>query len=175
MKKKRFRPRIKKESSIDVEITSLLDILVILLVFLLKNYNASDLILNPAENLNLATSKSLELGNKTVMIQVNKDKFFWVDEQKIGQIDLKESSITLLREKLEEIKKALEEEVVQLAGRNLASATDIELLQRKKLAQTRINLVFDQDLPYEYIKLVMHTSALSGFPEFKFIVKGKSQ
>ena len=35
-----------------------------------------------------------------------------------------------------------------------------------------INLVFDEKLPYKTMKSVMHTSAIAGYTEFKFIVQG---
>ena len=48
--------RRKKREPVDIDITSLLDILVIMLVFLLLNYNASDLKLELVPNLEMAPS-----------------------------------------------------------------------------------------------------------------------
>ena len=55
--KKRFGRKRNREA-VDVDITSLLDILTILLVFLLKSYNASDLKLDLTKNLEMADSAS---------------------------------------------------------------------------------------------------------------------
>ena len=35
-----------------------------------------------------------------------------------------------------------------------------------------INLVFDKELSYKKMQKIMHTSALAGYTEFKFIVQG---
>ena len=35
-----------------------------------------------------------------------------------------------------------------------------------------VNLVFDKDTPYKSLQKIMHTSAVAGFTEFKFIVQG---
>lgn len=57
--KRTFIKRKRRESELDI--TSLLDILVILLVFLLKSYNSSELKVNVVDNLNLPSSESREL------------------------------------------------------------------------------------------------------------------
>ena len=42
----------------------------------------------------------------------------------------------------------------------------------KRDGKRKINILLDQGLPYEVLHKVMHTSALAGFSEFKFIVQG---
>lgn len=140
-----------KKEPMDIDITSLLDVLVILLVFLLKSYNASDLKLNLVKNLKVPDSKARQLGNHALIVQVDKNKNIYVNQKKIGLITTSGENEKLLNElKLK---------------RELASTP--ELKKEKK-----INLVFDQDLPYKVMKSVMHTSAIAGYTEFKLIVQG---
>ena len=49
---------------------------------------------------------------------------------------------------------------------------DNAALKSKEANKKKVNIVLDQSLPYSVLRKVMHTSALAGFPEFKFIVQG---
>ncbi|MBK25821.1 MAG: hypothetical protein CME70_17610 [Halobacteriovorax sp.] len=152
----------RKKEEMDVDITSLLDILVILLVFLLKSYNASDLKLEPAEKIELPSSKSQALGRHSVIIQVSSEKDIWIDNEKIGKLSDNGDKIDILFDQLKKMKEKEEESL-----RSIAS-----LEERKKKESKQVNLVLDQSLPYQVVRRVMHTSALAGYPEFKFIVQG---
>jgi len=152
----------RKKEEMDVDITSLLDILVILLVFLLKSYNASDLKLEPAEKIELPSSKSQALGRHSVIIQVSSEKDIWIDNEKIGKLSDNGDKIDILFDQLKKIKEKEEE--------SLRSIASVE--ERKKKESKQVNLVLDQSLPYQVVRRVMHTSALAGYPEFKFIVQG---
>ena len=63
-----------------------------------------------------------------------------------------------------------EEKIKALEERSPASEKGS--LERRKKMNKRVNIVLDQSLPYQVLRQVMHTSALAGFPEFKFIVQG---
>ena len=138
-----------------MDITSLLDVLVILLVFLLKSYNASDLTLDLVDNLKLPDSNTQMLGNHAVIVQVNKDSKLFINNNEVGAVIGNSDKIPDLYNKLIEIKK--EEEKV---------AKEHDVKQGKN-----INLVFDANLPYATVRKVMHTAALAGYPQFKFIVQ----
>ena len=152
----------RKKEEMDVDITSLLDILVILLVFLLKSYNASDLKLEPAAKISLPDSKSQQLGRHSVIVQVNVDKEIWINNDKIGLLSPGGDKIDVL---FDQLKKMKDEEQEQL--RTIANVEE-----RKKKESKQVNLVLDQALPYQVVRRVMHTSAMAGYPEFKFIVQG---
>lgn len=143
----------RKTEPMDLDITSLLDVLVILLVFLLKSYNASDLKLNLVKDLVVPNSDARKLGHHAVIVQVDSNKKLYVNSKQIGTISGSGENADLLQ-KLKEIR---EEDT----KRSPASAT-----------VKAINLVFDQGIPYKVMKGVMHTSAIAGYTEFKFIVQG---
>ena len=142
----------RKSEPMDIDITSLLDILVILLVFLLKSYNASNLKLDLVKDLKVPNSEARKLGAHSVIVQVDRQHNIWVKRKKIGSIDIS-------GQKIDSLYTCLEEEQKQY-----------ELKNKKK--NKAINLVFDKELSYKKMKKIMHTSALAGYTEFKFIVKG---
>lgn len=132
----------------DIDITSLLDILVILLVFLLKSYNASSLKLDLTKKLDIAASDQRKLGQHAMIIQVDKDNGIWVKNKKIASI----SDMS----KLEEVLKQ---------GRSIAT-------EKEKKEGKLVNLVFDKDLEYSSIQKVMNLCAENMYTKFKLIVKG---
>lgn len=152
MKRMFFKDKGRRvKETMDLDITSLLDVLVILLVFLLKSYNASNLKLNLVKNLVVPNSEARKLGDHAIIIQVDSDKKLFINKRQIGSIN----SYGEHEQLLSELKLMRE-----------GSKTEIE--KKAKM----INLVFDQTLPYKVVKSVMHTSAMAGYTEFKFIVQG---
>lgn len=150
--RKRFQRKREKSEPMELDITSLLDILVILLVFLLKSYNASNLKLNLVKSLTIPDSKARKLGNHSVIVQVDNNKQIWIDNKIIGRINKGEKIDSLydaLKEKKDKAKKI-----------------------NPKVVSKSVNLVLDKKLSYTSMQKVMHTSALAGYTEFKFIVQG---
>ena len=154
MKKKFQRKRIRE--GVDVDITSLLDILTILLVFLLKSYNASDLKLDLTQGLEMAQSESKAMTRFAPVIQVNKETMVFLNNKSIGRIPAS-GSMTMLTQKLKEEREKLE---TQNQGKKTAHPSEL------------VNLVFDKEMDYQYVQRIMNDSALAGYSQFKFIVKG---
>lgn len=161
MRKKTFGKVRKKVNALDLDITSLLDILVILLVFLLHSFNSSDLEVNFVEDLVLPNSNSKDYGHHSVIVQVNKDKRIWVDNQEIGKIQNLEMEIPELLNVL----KAKKEE----------SDSKLSPEDAQKVTNHKINVLIDESLKYENVRQIMHTAAMAGFPAFKFIVKSNDE
>jgi len=153
MKKKFQRKRIRE--GVDVDITSLLDILTILLVFLLKSYNASDLKLDLTQGLEMAESDSQHMTRFAPVIQVNKEAMVFLNNKAIGRIPAS-GSMLALTQKLKEEKEKFD------AQEGVKSNRPNEL----------VNLVFDKEMDYQYVQRIMNDSALAGYSQFKFIVKG---
>ncbi|MCY4643433.1 MAG: biopolymer transporter ExbD [Bacteriovoracales bacterium] len=160
-------PPRKKEVN-EVDITSLLDVLVILLVFLLSVYSSSPFEVELAEDLTLPFSSSQKFGSQAPVIQVDKYRNIWLDKDNIGTIDFDDSSehIDFLALSLEKIKAQREKEEEGRSPKR-STASNARDNDRK-----RINILLDENLPYEVIQKIMHTSALEGFNEFKLIVQG---
>ena len=153
--KRRFNRR-KSSNEVDVDITSLLDILTILLVFLLKSYNASDLKLDLTKNLEMADSKARSMTRFAPVVQINKEAVVFLNNKEVGRLPAS-GGMPALTNLLKEERKKIEIE---------------NLKKQHKLNAELINLIFDRDMDYQIVQNVMHTSALAGYSQFKFIVKG---
>ncbi|MCK5884088.1 MAG: biopolymer transporter ExbD [Bacteriovoracaceae bacterium] len=149
-----------KKELMEIDITSLLDILVILLVFLLKSYNASDLSVDIVSNLTLPNSSSMKLGNHAVIVQVDKRGTIYVDNIEVKEAHFGGDKISGLYETLKMKKKESEK------------SREVSLTHSKNRSD-HVNILLDQDHPYEIMQKVMHTSALAGFSKFKLIVKAQ--
>lgn len=153
--KKRFGRR-RERQEVDVDITSLLDILTILLVFLLKSYNASDLKLDLTKNLEMADSNAREMTKYAPVLQVNKESKVFLNNKEIGRLPASGS-------------------MASLTSALKAEKAKTEELNKGKLHPHKaelVNLVFDKDMDYNVVQRVMNDSALAGYSQFKFIVKG---
>lgn len=155
--KKKFT-RHKEREAVDVDITSLLDILTILLVFLLKSYNASDLKLDLQKGLDMAESDAKALTRYAPVIQVNKEEKVFLNNKEIGRMPAS-GEMPVLTEALKKAKAGIEADNAKKA-KNQQTNTEL------------VNLVFDKDMDYAVVQRVMHDSALAGYSQFKFIVKG---
>lgn len=155
MRTQSIRQQRRNKGAADVDITSLLDVLVILLVFLLKSYNASDLTLDLANDLTLPDSNTQMLGNHAVIVQVNKDSKLFINNEEVGAVIGGSDKIPDLYDRLTKLKEENDK---------VAQQHDME-------KGKNINLVFDASLPYSTVRKVMHTAAIAGYPQFKFIVQ----
>lgn len=154
----------KKDRNNELDITSLLDILVILLVFLLKSYNASELKVNLAKKMTLPVSESRDLGHQHVLIQVNGEGELFMNNEKLGLVNSRSpESIAFLSKELLKVKKKIEQE------RGIAS---VDMSEKELEENSKVNILFDQETPYEVMNKVMNTTAENGFAHFKFIVRG---
>lgn len=155
--KRKFQ-RHKNREPVDVDITSLLDILTILLVFLLKSYNASDLKLDLQKNLEMADSDARAMTRYAPVIQINKEARVFLNNKEIGRLPAS-GEMPVLTEALKKAKAGIEADNSKKAANQ---QTNTEL----------VNLIFDRDMDYAVVQRVMHGSALAGYSQFKFIVKG---
>lgn len=161
----RHRKKRLKGKVLDLDITSLLDILVIILVFLLKSYNTSGVLFNVPRGIGLPQSKSKDNNTPGVVIQVSRQKV-WVDDELV---------ITELRAK----------NVADHGGRRLIALFDklvekrrtIELIKknspRSQTFQGTANLIIDKTVKYNLIKKVLYTAAEAQFIKYKFVVLGE--
>ena len=152
-----------RKGPFEVDITSLLDILVILLVFLLRSYDTSGIIMTVPQGIELPNSNSQSINTAGVQIQVSADKI-WVDNTAVLETDnlpkvvYDQGGKRIVPLFNELVKK--KEEIKKLAMQT-PKATDFSGIA---------NLIVDKSLKYSYLKKVMYTSAAAGFKEFKFVV-----
>ena len=157
--------RVRKAAgAFDIDITSLLDILTIMMVFLLQSYNSSGVVINVPKDIELPRSTSETLNTFGVNIQVSKSQI-WVDDkevlntQNVDDRKLFDDSgrrIIPLFDQLVKIKETIKQSE--------------KLSPDAKTFSGVANLVVDKSLKYNYLKKVMYTCAAAGFKEFKFVV-----
>lgn len=159
----RFSRGKRKERVFDIDITSLLDILTILLVFLLQSYNSSGVVINVPKGIDLPRSASETLNTFGVNIQVSKTNIF-VDDAEVVNTEIPNEQlfdeggrrIVPLYNELVKIKETIKQSE--------------KLSPQAKKFSGIANLVVDKTIKYEYLKRVMYTCATAGFKEFKFVV-----
>lgn len=149
LKRKMIR---KKKGMMDIDITSLMDIMTILLVFLLKSYNPSDLFVDLTKDIELPGSKVKELGENSIIVKVDKNL---------------KSTIDGVEVKNDEHMQALLNEKKLYFDKNFAKH------KRSPAGHVPLNLVIHKDIAYKSIKPILNMATVSGFNSFKFIVKAK--
>lgn len=163
----RSKKRRNKREPVDIDITSLLDILVILLVFLLRSYNSSGVTLTIPKGITLPNSESISINTAGVMIQASKEKI-WVDTETVLDVENPPKQI------------------YDEGGRRIVPLYN-ELVKKKEEIKTMAkqapikkfsgvaNLIIDKSLKYSYVKKIMYTCAAAGFKQYKFVVMGEEQ
>lgn len=165
----RARKKRKQKEDFELDITSLLDILVILLIFLIKSYNSSGVTLNIPEGIELPKSKSSSVNTAGVIIQVSKEKI-WVDTKNV--LDSSELPKVVYDQGGRRIIPLYDELVKKVEEiKNLALQTNNKVKSFSGVA----NLIIDKSIKYDYVKKIMYTCAAAGFKEYKFVVMGEEQ
>lgn len=156
-------------SSFKIQITSMVDMFIILLVFLLKSYSTSPVNVTPNANLQLPQS-TVSTDPVDVLKMVVSKTAVYVEDEKVA--DLKNNEF----------------EAAQIDGndkefiRPLYDALDKKAQQSKDLSKVnetvefdgKVFLQVDRDLPYSVLKKIMYTSMLAGYYDVKFAVVSKN-
>lgn len=163
----RHRGRRNKKALIDLDITSLLDILVIMLVFLLKSYNSTGIILNVPKDITLPRSNSSDVNTSGVVVQVS-PTMMWVDDQVILN------------------KEEPKGRIYDYGGRRIIPLFN-ELVEKKKIVKQIeksspeakkfsgvVNLIVDKTIKYSEVKKILFTAAEAGYKSYKFVVLGEN-
>jgi biopolymer transport protein ExbD len=163
----RFNDR-KLPSTFRIQITSMVDMFVILLVFLLKSYSTSPVNINPSDKLTLPASSSAKNPVDVLNLSVSKIGIF-VDNKKI--VDLQDGNLDV---------KDVESTDTQFI-RPLYAELDAQADKSRKIAAVNDTLEFDgkvilqadRSLPYELLRKVMYTSMMAGYADVKIAVMQK--
>ncbi len=144
----------------ELNLTSLMDVLIILLFFLLMSYNPSVLEINTPEGVNPPFSESLELGTDAVIFQVNVDKDVYYGKDVIGNVENEADDAKIV----EILTKAFEEQ----------KARFVKKYGEKTEAYKNINYILDSKLTYGAMEQIMRLSSMAGFDNYKFVVRSKA-
>jgi biopolymer transport protein ExbD len=151
-----------------IQITSMVDMFVILLVFLLKTYSTSPVNITPKDGMVLPESTSTMDPVDVLKMVVSQDAVF-VDDKKIidldkgkfGKADIDTADPQFVRPLYE----ALDNHAKH--AQEISKVNDAFEFEGKVLVQA------DRDLPYEVLKRIMYTSMMAGYSEVKLAVVGQ--
>ena len=162
MSRKRFirnRSRGRKNSQVmDIDITSLLDILVIMLVFLLKSYNSSGIVLNVPKGITLPESKSITQNTSGVIVQVSPTTI-WVDDQEIVNSEKTGRSFDRGGRRIIPLFNEL------IKKKNLIKRIEKTSPNAQKFSGV-VNIIVDKSIKYNVIKKLMYTCAEAGYKQY---------
>ena len=170
MARRGFKKYMDKRSpaTFKIQITSMVDMFVILLVFLLKSYSTSPVQLSPGKDMTLPASTSLVDPVDVLKLQVSKNAIF-VEDKKI--MDLKDGVVDV---------KDVDQNDTQFL-RTLYTELDGQANKSRSIASKNEEMEFDgkvimqadRNLPYELLKKVMYTSMMAGYSDVKIAVLSK--
>lgn len=158
-RRRRYEPNVNKNSTFTLNITSMTDMFVLLLVFLLQSYSTSEVQLTPENGLRLPSSASLVNPTEAVRISLSQDALK-IDENKIADVKNADFLPQDLEDKDTNFIKPLFEELDKLAK----SSSD-----KAHIKEGRILLQADKELPYATLRKVMYTASMAGFPQLKLV------
>lgn len=157
-RRKRFDPKIKRNSTFLLNITSMTDMFTLLLVFLLQNFASSGVPLEPAKGVSLPASNSALNPVEGLKVTVSKDELR-IDDRVIASLNSKQFQAKDLDPKDASFVPNLFNELNKLA----------ENKDKDYLKEGRVLLQADASLPYETLRKVLYTASMAGFPQLKMV------
>ena len=154
-------------------ITSMMDMMTIILCFLLKSYQTTDVTIESSADLQIPTSSALAPIKKVVQLVVTRSRIL-VEGEHILDLDQREENGNMVSHVADADKKG--QLIDELYNRLLEAAEQAkengELFGGIEDAQFKgqIMLQCDQNLPFSLIREVMYTAGQAQFGEFKFVV-----
>ncbi len=156
--------RVKKQKDAHLIITSLIDVFVIVLVFLLRSVSSEGNLMTSADNLVLPMSSRSKSPTEVSLTIIGDQDNINVDDHSVAKTSdvrkqdslLVPSILKLLEKKREEEKKA-------------------EVLGIIKEATGKVVVQFDKNTPYDIITKIMATCGYAGYSNIKFAVTKRGE
>ncbi len=160
-----MKKRKKLPASFKIQITSMVDMFVILLVFLIKSYSTSPVQVAPSNDIRLPSSVSETNPVDVLKLMVSKSGVF-VEGQKVVELD----GGTIDKKFLDPTDADYIPELFKHLDEQAKKTQDIAKVNNTVQFEGKILVQADKDLHYSMIKKVMHTSAVAGYSDVKFAV-----
>jgi biopolymer transport protein ExbD len=156
----RRKRRRKSDGTVKLNITSMIDMFTLMVVFLLKNYSSQGQLVTPATGLLLPTSSieknaeealSVKISSNTIMVEnevvIDSVSYASIMSQKDFMI---QQLYTVLNQHSQEAKKSSEMFKTEFSG--------------------KISIQGDVEIPYNILTRVMYTCGQAGYPNMNLIV-----
>lgn len=164
---KKFMDR-RSPSAFKIQITSMVDMFVILLVFLLKSYSTSPVNISPKEGLSIPESTSNVNPIEVVNLIVSKDAVFVGDEK---VVDLKEGRF--IASDIDSTDPQFIQKIYKALDQHAEKAKAISEVNEEFVFDGKVLLQADRDIQYNVLKRVMYSSMMAGYADVKLAVAQK--
>jgi biopolymer transport protein ExbD len=170
MFRKAMAPKKRKEREAageikELNITAMMDIMTIILVFLIKSYSTSSVTVTASEDIRPPISTTRQTPKDTIAITVTPKGILVGDRRKVELVNMTVSKADLEGKKILPLDAALKKEVEKLkyiAERNPAAPFNHE-----------VSVIGDKRIPYELLSSVLYTAGQNELENFRFIVIAK--
>ncbi len=170
----RFMKRSKQTEDVSLQITSMADIFIILLVFLLKSYSAGTITISPSKDTQLPTAAANDKAAEALKVEISEGAVL-VEGKPVATIhgfrfangDLGENGVS------RSLVQAFEQERAKTAGGPAPASQgdgESDSSAAPKLADPRVVILADQRAPYATIKTVLASAATQGYTDIKLAV-----
>ena len=146
--------------TVKLNITSMMDMFTIILVFLIKNFSTEGAIVTPADNLTLPKSSVERKAKEALSVKISRNSIMVENTQVID-----ENSYARLLEQKEFLVTSLYDALVNFAeeGRKMASISGTPF-------SGDITIQGDVEIPYSVLTRVMYTCGQAGYPNMNLFV-----
>jgi biopolymer transport protein ExbD len=144
-------------------LTSMIDIMVVILLFLLKSYSTSGVLIQPAQGVDLPSSTITTNPLKVLTIIVKKDGIFEEDNGRAGR-------------RLDDFASLQNDALVDLPS--LSSFLEKVQERTRSLGRedkTIITVQGDKTIPYRWVLKIINTCSNAGFDKVDFVVQKESK
>lgn len=155
-------------SSFKIQITSMVDMFVIILVFLIKSYSTSPINVAPTKDMTLPISTVESDPVDVVKLMVSKSGIF-LEQKKV--MDLENG--TPMKQDLDSNDPLFLSALFKELDGKAKLAKDISKVNDTLEFDGKILMQADKDLPYSLLQKVMYTSMLAGYSDVKLAVVAK--
>ena len=156
--------KVKKQEEAGLIITSLIDVFVIVLVFLMRTISAEGNLMTSADNLVLPMSARAKSPTEVSLTIIGDQKHITVDDKQLIDTEKVRAQDSLLVGAIYEVllKKREEEKKAEVLG-------------IIKEATGKVVVQFDKNTPYDIITKIMATCGYAGYNNIKFAVTKKGE
>ena len=158
----------RQSSELSLQITSMADIFTIILVFLLKSYSTSSVVVSPSSGMKLPIAQSLNAPVEALKIEIS-ETALQVENKPI--LSLKSYQFDP------------HDLLPNSTSKTLAHALEVEKKKQELIAKanpsvkvdSKILIIADQKVPYVTLKSVLSSAAAHGFTDFKLVAIAQNQ
>ncbi len=149
-------------SEVSLQITSMADIFIIILVFLLKSYSTSSVQVSPSIGMKIPEANHLQNPLEAVQIEVS-ESLLQIEKKPVAQLTHFQFNPEDLNS--EHISKSVSLSLDKEKRRQLLIAKTNPGVQ----VDAKVLIVADVRTPYGTLKSILGAAALQGFTDFKFV------